>query len=178
MPPLEAVRAAAAPPLANGSVPVMVEEPSAIVNPKPVAPPVSVPTEANDDMITLEANVAPVNVPAGAITAAVVIDVVRPLALMVTIGMAVDDPEVPELATVANVSTPVFEIVASPVIAASIAMLLTLPTNICVLVRLKLDAVSGVPFHTPAVIVPEPLRVKPGRAMAAVLYVAPVPRIP
>ena len=39
----------------------------------------------------------------GAITAAVVIEVVRPLALIVTIGIAVEPPDVPALATEASV---------------------------------------------------------------------------
>ena len=41
--------------------------------------------------------------PAGATTAAVVIPVVSPLALIVMTGIAVDDPTVPAVATVASV---------------------------------------------------------------------------
>ena len=62
-----------------------------------------VPSEVSEDAVTPEANVLPVNVPAGAITAAVVIEVVRPFALIVTTGIAVEPPDVPALATVASV---------------------------------------------------------------------------
>ena len=62
-----------------------------------------VPSEVNDDAVTPDAKVAPVSVPAGATTAAVVIEVVRPLAFIVTTGMAVDPPVVPGVATVAKV---------------------------------------------------------------------------
>ena len=62
-----------------------------------------VPSEVSEDAVTPEANVLPVNVPAGAITAAVVIEVVRPFALIVTTGIAVEPPDVPALATEASV---------------------------------------------------------------------------
>jgi hypothetical protein len=62
-----------------------------------------VPSEVSDDAVTPDASVAPVSVPAGAITAAVVIEVVRPFALIVTTGIAVLPPVVPALATVARV---------------------------------------------------------------------------
>ena len=62
-----------------------------------------VPSEVSDDAVTPDASVLPDSVEAGAITAAVVIEVVRPFALIVTIGIAVDPPVVPALATVASV---------------------------------------------------------------------------
>ena len=62
-----------------------------------------VPSEVSDDAVTPDANVAPVSVLAGAITAAVVIEVVRPFALIVTTGIAVEPPDVPALATLARV---------------------------------------------------------------------------
>lgn len=62
-----------------------------------------VPSEVSDDAVTPEANVFPVSVPAGAMTAAVVIEVVKPLALIVTTGIAVEPPDVPALATEASV---------------------------------------------------------------------------
>jgi len=63
----------------------------------------NVPTVVNEDAVTPDASVAPVSVPAGATTAAVVIEVVRPLALIVMTGMAVELPDVPAVATVASV---------------------------------------------------------------------------
>ena len=63
----------------------------------------NVPTVVNEDAVTPDASVAPVSVPAGATTAAVVIEVVSPLALMVTTGIAVELPVVPAVATVASV---------------------------------------------------------------------------
>lgn len=62
-----------------------------------------VPRLVSEDAVTPEAKVAPESVPAGAMTAAVVMLVVRPLALIVTTGMAVLLPVVPAVATVANV---------------------------------------------------------------------------
>ena len=62
-----------------------------------------VPSEVSEDAVTPDANVAPVSVLAGAITTAVVIEVVRPFALIVTTGIAVDPPDVPAVATVASV---------------------------------------------------------------------------
>ena len=62
-----------------------------------------VPSEVSDDAVTPEASVLPDSVEAGAITAAVVIEVVRPFALIVTIGIAVEPPVVPALDTVARV---------------------------------------------------------------------------
>ena len=64
---------------------------------------VMVPKEVRDDAVTPDASVAPVSVPAGATTASVVIEVVRPLALIVMTGMAVEPPVVPALATDASV---------------------------------------------------------------------------
>jgi len=62
-----------------------------------------VPSEVSEDAVTPDASVLPVNVPAGAITAAVVIEVVRPFALIVTTGIAVEPPVVHAVATVASV---------------------------------------------------------------------------
>ena len=62
-----------------------------------------VPSEVSDDAVTPDASVAPVSVLAGAITTAVVIEVVRPFALIVTIGIAVLPPDVPAVATIASV---------------------------------------------------------------------------
>jgi hypothetical protein len=62
-----------------------------------------VPSEVSDDAVTPDASVLPVSVPAGAITTAVVIEVVRPFALIVTTGIAVLPPVVPAVATVASV---------------------------------------------------------------------------
>jgi hypothetical protein len=76
--------------VANAAVPVAVN-------------PANVPTLVNDEAKTFEANVPPVNVPAGATTAAVVMPVVKPLALIVITGIAVLPPVVPADATVANV---------------------------------------------------------------------------
>lgn len=65
---------------------------------------VSVPTLVNDDVTTVELSVVPLSVPAGATTAAVVIPVVNPFALIVTTGMAVELPVVPAVATDASVA--------------------------------------------------------------------------
>ena len=62
-----------------------------------------VPSEVSDEAVTPLASVLPDSVPAGATTAAVVIEVVSPLALMVTTGIAVELPVVPAVATVASV---------------------------------------------------------------------------
>lgn len=62
-----------------------------------------VPSEVSEDAVTPAASVLPLNVFAGAMTAAVVIEVVRPFALIVTIGIAVLPPVVPAVATVASV---------------------------------------------------------------------------
>lgn len=61
------------------------------------------PTLVRDDAVTPEASVAPVSVPAGAITAAVVMPVTKPLLLNVTTGIAVEEPVVAPVATVASV---------------------------------------------------------------------------
>lgn len=54
--------------------------------------------------MTPEANVAPVKVPAGAITTLVEAAVIKPLPLTVNVGIAVEDPKVPTLLfTVARV---------------------------------------------------------------------------
>ena len=62
-----------------------------------------VPSEVSDEAVTPAARVFPLSVPAGAMTAAVVIEVVRPFALMVMIGIAVLPPVDPGVATVASV---------------------------------------------------------------------------
>ena len=62
-----------------------------------------VPSEVSEEAVTPDASVLPDSVEAGAITAAVVIEVVRPFALIVTTGIAVEPPDVPALATVASV---------------------------------------------------------------------------
>jgi hypothetical protein len=76
-----------------------------------------VPTDVSEELTTVELSVVPVRVPAGAITALPVTEVTRPLALIVIVGMLVDDPVVPAEATVArvNVAEPGPEAVASPV---------------------------------------------------------------
>lgn len=72
-----------------------------------------VPNEVSEDAVTPDASVFPVSVPAGAITAAVLIEVVNPLALIVTIGIAVELPVVPAVATVASVPAAVTLLVPS-----------------------------------------------------------------
>ncbi len=52
----------------------------------------SVPTLVKLDAVTVEFNVEPLNVPAGATTAAVVIEEIRPQASVVTTGIAVELP--------------------------------------------------------------------------------------
>ena len=64
---------------------------------------VIVPRLVSEEAVTPEASVAPDRVPAGAMTAAVVMLVVKPLALMVITGIAVLDPVEPAEATVASV---------------------------------------------------------------------------
>jgi len=66
--------------------------------------PVNVPTLVNDEFTTFDANVFPVTVPAGAITALVVTPVTNPFPFVVNEGIAVEEPNVPTLPlTVANV---------------------------------------------------------------------------
>ena len=101
------------PPLATGKVPV-----TPVVNGKPVAlvsvtdcgvPKIGVtnvgevPRLVKDEPVTPDASVAPVKVPAGATTTAVVMLVVKPFAFIVTTGMAVLEPVTPAVATVASV---------------------------------------------------------------------------
>jgi hypothetical protein len=62
-----------------------------------------VPSEVSEDAVTPDASVLPESVPAGATTAAVLIEVVSPFALIVTIGIAVLLPVEPGVATVARV---------------------------------------------------------------------------
>ena len=64
---------------------------------------VIVPRLVSEEAVTPEASVAPDRVPAGAMTAAVVMLVVKPLALMVMTGIAVLEPVEPAEATVASV---------------------------------------------------------------------------
>lgn len=64
---------------------------------------VIVPRLVSEEAVTPDASVAPDRVPAGAMTAAVVMLVVKPLALMVMTGIAVLDPVEPAEATVASV---------------------------------------------------------------------------
>ena len=103
---------------ATDKLPVTVASPDTVNVAKDVVPvavnPANVPTLVKDEAKTFEANVAPDNVPAGATTAAVVILVVKPLALMVITGIAVLPPVVPADATVANADTPADVIVTSP----------------------------------------------------------------
>ena len=94
---------------ATDKLPVTVASPDTVNVVNAVVPvavnPASVPTLVNDEAKTFEANVPPVNVKAGATTAAVVMPVVKPLALMVITGIAVLPPVVPADATEANVVT-------------------------------------------------------------------------
>src|SRR5262245_30706087 len=93
----------------------MVEPPRLTVKPEPVAPLVSVPTPVNDEPVTPDASVEPVSVPAGAITALLPAAVMRPLALTVKLGMAVEEPNEPVLPlTVASVVASVPLVVRSP----------------------------------------------------------------
>ena len=111
------------PPWLTGAVPVSVDVPSARVNPAPVAPPVRVPVLVRDDASTFDASVAPLNVPAGAITAFVPAAVMSPLPLTVKFGIAVEDPQLPVFVfTVAKVvaSEPAV-VVMSPVSAGKFA---------------------------------------------------------
>ena len=64
---------------------------------------VIVPRLVSEEAVTPEASVAPDRVPAGAMTAAVVVLVVKPLALIVMTGIAVLEPVEPAEATVASV---------------------------------------------------------------------------
>jgi hypothetical protein len=54
-----------------------------------------VPTDVNDELTTLEAKVVPVKVPAGAITTFVEAAVIKPFALTVKDGIAVEEPNDP-----------------------------------------------------------------------------------
>ena len=58
-------------------------------------PVVIVPTEVSEELTTFAARVVPVSVPAGAMTALVEAAVMRPLAFIVNVGIAVEDPKVP-----------------------------------------------------------------------------------
>ena len=77
-----------------------------------------VPTDVREEAVTPEAKVAPVNVPAGAMTTLPEAAVINPLALTVKVGMEVDEPKLPVLLlTVAKVAAndPVPDPVTSPV---------------------------------------------------------------
>ena len=81
-------------------------------------PVVMVPTLVREEETTPEAKVVPVNVPAGAMTAAVEAAVINPLAFTVKVGIAVEEPKEPTLEfTVARVraTLPGPVAVASPV---------------------------------------------------------------
>ena len=67
-------------------------------------PVVTVPSEVKEELTTFAASVVPVSVPAGATTAEVDAAVIRPFALTVNEGMALDEPNAPTLLfTVARV---------------------------------------------------------------------------
>lgn len=74
-----------------------------------------VPREVKEELSTFAANVVPVRVPAGAITAFVPAAVIKPLAFTVKFGIAVDEPHEPVFEfTVARVV--VIPVVPEPVI--------------------------------------------------------------
>ena len=82
-----------------------------------------VPRLVSDEPVTPAAKVLPDSVPAGAMTAAVVMLVVKPLAFIVTTGIAVLEPVTPAVATVAKVVAFPTE-VTSPV---KLALVVTFP---------------------------------------------------
>ncbi len=92
------------PPLVPVNKPVMVEVPRATVNPAPVDPPVSVPTEVREDVTTVEFKVVPVSVPAAAVTVAdppsdidvplTVIELLARLELPIAVNPTPIDPDV------------------------------------------------------------------------------------
>ncbi len=91
---------------------------------------INVPTLVRLEAVTPEARVAPVRVPAGAITTLLLAAVISPFALTVNVGIDVEDPKVPTFEfTVVNVIAPVLANVASPLNAVSVATLLALPIN-------------------------------------------------
>jgi len=78
-------------------------------------PVVIVPTLVRDEETTFDANVVPVNVPAGATTEFVLAAVIRPLPFTVNEGIAVEEPKLPVFVfTVASVVAAVPLVVTSP----------------------------------------------------------------
>ena len=77
--------------------------------------PVRVPTLVSDDAVTPLASVAPVKVPAGAMTTLPEAAVTKPLPLTVNEGIDVDEPKLPTFEfTVARVAASVPDVVISP----------------------------------------------------------------
>jgi hypothetical protein len=110
---------------------------------------VIVPTAVSEEVTTLEARVVPVRVPAGAMTALVLAAVIKPLALTVKLGIAVEEPKLPMLLlTVAKVrvAAPGPVAVASPVrdVIAEPAPALTCACKFSKAVRIESVAVIGV----------------------------------
>ena len=69
-------------------------------------PAVTMPTEVNEEVTTVEFNVVPLSVPAGATTAFVLAAVIKPLPFTVITGMELAPPNEPVLEfTVASVAT-------------------------------------------------------------------------
>ena len=87
----------------------------------------SVPTDVKELAVTPFAKVEPDKVPAGAITSAVIIPVVNPFAFIVITGIAVDEPVVPAVATVANVNAFVLFAVPSKELPALVASPVVIP---------------------------------------------------
>ena len=85
---------------------------------------VSVPTLVSEEFTTVEFNVVPLNVPAGATTTSVLIAVISPFPFTVIDGIAVEEPKLPTSEfTVANVKTKLPAVlVTSPVCAGSAAV--------------------------------------------------------
>jgi hypothetical protein len=76
-------------------VPVEVKLFEPIARVPPIVRDVRVPTDVSEEVTTVEFNVVPVNVPAGAMTTLPLAAVMRPLALTVNVGMEVEEPNVP-----------------------------------------------------------------------------------
>tara|TARA_R110000868_G_scaffold398323_1_gene671466 strand:- start:2956 stop:3369 length:414 start_codon:yes stop_codon:yes gene_type:complete len=114
-----------------------------------------VPRLVNEEAVTPEAKVEPERVPAGATTAAVVILVVKPLALIVTTGIAVLEPVEPAEATVASVVALPIEVI-SPVRLALVTTVAALPTDVTPPVKfaLVITVATWLPFPGPAVTPP------------------------
>ena len=85
---------------------------------------VNAPTLVSEEFTTVEFNVVPLNVPAGAITTSVLIAVIRPLPFTVIDGIAVEEPKLPtSVFTVAKVRAKLPAVlVTSPVCAGSAAV--------------------------------------------------------